>query len=116
MENTMDKLRDEMAKKSDHPGVSVLGEYFTARLMADQSVGEKLGDAGKTLEGAFGAIRSYAQKHQKGGCAFVPPEKAFAIACEYYGIPYEAAGMQVEERKEEKNAADDLDLDALMGL
>ena len=115
MEKTMDKIRDEMAKKSDHPGVSVLGEYFTARLMEDQSLGDKLGAEGKTLEGAFGQIRKYAKEHQKGGCAFVPPEKGFAIACEYYGIPYEAAGS-TEGKKPKEAAADDLDLDALMGI
>lgn len=112
-DKAMDRIRDEMAKKADHPGVSILGEYFTDRLQKDSGIGEKLMAEGKTLTGAFDEIRRYAEKNRGGNnWAFVPPEKGFAIACGYFGIEY---GEAEEKKKEKKIETDDLDLDALLG-
>ena len=117
-ENAVDRLRDELAKKHDHPGVAVIGEYLTGRLNADHSLAEKIAADGKTIEGAFEAIRAYARKIQKGGFAYVNPEKALEIACEYYGIHPEKTDTQTFAHKPAPAAPanDGLDLDALLGL
>ena len=115
-EIAMDRLRDEMAKKSDHPGVGTVGEYLTARLSADRSLADKLAAEGKSIEGAFDAIRDYASKHRNGkGWAYVPPEKAMEIACEYYGIHAEKSGAQTLAHQAQPSD-DGLDLDALLGM
>lgn len=118
-EKAMDALRDEMAKKHDHPGVTVIGEYLTGRLQADRGLAGKLAAEGKTLEGAFEMIRKYARDHRNGQtCVYVPPEKALEIACGYYGIPWEKAEAQTPAHEPEKAGAPDegLDLDALLGM
>ncbi len=41
---------------------------------------------GKNIKGAYEAIRDYAKKHKgTDGCAYVPPETAYAVVMEYYG-------------------------------
>lgn len=119
-EKAVDRLRDELAKKSDHPGVSVIGEYLTGRLNADRSLADKICADGKSIEGAFDAIRDYASKHRNGkNFAYVPPEKALEIACEYYGIPAEKTDAQTSAHKPAPSAPasdDGLDLDSLLGL
>ena len=117
-ENAVDKLRDELAKKSDHPGVAVIGEYLTGRLNADHGLADKICADGKSIEGAFDAIRKYASDNRKGkNWAYVPPEKALEIACEYYGIPKDGEKPHTQTFAQPPAPADDgLDLDSLLGL
>ena len=116
-ENAVDRLRDEMAKKHDHPGVAVIGEYLTGRLNADHGLADKICADGKTIEGAFDAIRDYASKHRSGKAwAYVPPEKALEIACKYYGVPAERAGNTQTFAPQAAPSDDGLDLDALLGM
>ena len=115
-ENAVDRLRDELARKHDHPGVQVIGEYLTGRLNADHGLADKICADGKTIEGAFEAIRDYASKHRSGKAwSYVPPDKALEIACEYYGIPAEKTDAQTLAPRTSP-ADDGLDLDALLGL
>lgn len=83
----MDRLRDEMAGKHGNPGVQIIGEAMTRMLQLSPETAEAVGAEGKTLAGAFAAVRSWAEKHQTGGCCFVPPAQAVKIVCEYYGLP-----------------------------
>lgn len=105
---TIDKIRDEMAKKHDHPGVAMIGEYVTERVTAGADIPE-----GKTLEGAFAEIRKYAEKNKTGNFAFVPPEKAYEIVDKYFGFgareekPVEVVAMPTD-------TMDDLDLDKML--
>ena len=117
-EEAVDRLRDEMAQRANHPGVAVIGEYLTDRLQRDHALAEKLVAKEKTLAGAFDAIREYASKHKNGSnWAYVPPEKAFAIACEYYGIDADGEKKAAQTLAETPPPADDgLDLDALLGM
>ena len=119
-ENAVDRLRDELAKKHDHPGVQVIGEYLTGRLNADHGLADKICADGKSVEGAFNAIQAYASKNRNGKrWAYVPPEKALEIACEYYGIPAEKSDAQTSAHKPAPAAPpsdDGLDLDALLGM
>lgn len=105
----IDRIRDEMAKKHDHPGIAMIGEYVTERVTAGAAIPE-----GKTLEGAFAEIRKYAEKHKTGQFAFVPPTKAYEIVDGYFGF-----GKQAEKLAEAGamplDTKDDLDLDALLG-
>lgn len=100
----IDKIRDEIAEKHDHAGVVMIGEYVSQRI----SGGGKLED-GKTLEGAFNAVKAWAEKHKTGNYCFVPPETAYKIIDEYFGFSQAAA------EKESPKQADELDLDALLG-
>ena len=117
-ENAVDRLRDELAKKSDHPGVAVIGEYLTGRLNADHGLADKICADGKTIEGAFEAIRDYASKHRNGKAwAYVPPQKALEIVCEYYGIPADGEKSHAQTLAHQEAPSDDgLDLDALLGM
>lgn len=104
----IDRIRDEMAKKHDHPGVVMIGEYVTERVTAGAAIPE-----GKTLEGAFAEIRKYAEKHKTGNYAFVPPAKAYEIVDGYFGFG-RPAEKQVEVAAMPTDNMDDLDLDALL--
>lgn len=86
-EQAMDKLRDEMAGKHGNPGVQIIGEAMTRMLQLSPETAEAVGAEGKTLAGAFAAVRSWAEKHKTGDCCFVPPAQAVKIVSEYYGLP-----------------------------
>lgn len=104
----IDKIRDEMAQKANHPGIAMIGEYVTERVSQGAAIPE-----GKTLQGAFDAIHQYASKHRTGNYAFVPPAKAYEIVDSYFGL-----GAREEEPRPAAPpaaVADDLDLDALLG-
>lgn len=105
----IDKIRDEMAQKSGHPGIVMIGEYVTERIARGAAIPQ-----GKTLQGAFDAIYQYASKHKTGNYAFVPPEKAYEIVDGYFGFGAQAKKPQAAA-PEPVSAADDLDLDALLG-
>ena len=124
----MDKLRDEMAAAKDDSSIAVLGEYMTERLLGDEALAGAVLAKGKTLAGAFGAIKEYARKHQKNGFACVDEETAYKVMCEYYGIEastphpalcatFPSRGRQTGEASNHPQALarDALDLDALLG-
>lgn len=110
-DRAMDKIRDEMAKRADHPGIAAIGEYMTERLQADESLAENVLNEKKTLLGAFDSIRAFAQKNKTGNYCCVPPEKAFRLVCDYYGIQTQHAETQAPAGPD-----DALDLDALLGM
>ena len=60
-------------------------EYLTGICVAD-AVAEKIMEKGKSLQGAFEAMRDIAKKRQVQGCAYIPPEEGFEIIRNYYGI------------------------------
>ena len=86
-EKVMDKLRDEMAAKHGDAGIQIIGEAMTRMLRLSPDTAEAVGTEGKTLAGAFAAVRSWAEKHKTGNSCFVPPAQAVEIVCEYYGLP-----------------------------
>ena len=122
MENAIDKIRDEMAKKANHPGVSILGEYFTSRLQKEPEIAGLILQKEKTLEGAFNAIYDFAKKNRGGkNYAFVPPKQGLEIACQYFGLKFDGeANPYFAEAKQESAPAkpeeDELDLDALLNM
>lgn len=77
--SAMDKIRDEMAK-SKGGKLAFLGEGMTALLSIHPEYGEKIAQAGKSLEGCLDAIRRGA----KGGVS--DPMASTKAICEYYGI------------------------------
>lgn len=104
----IDRIRDEMAKKHDHPGIVMIGEYVTERVSKGAAIPE-----GKTLAGAFEAIHQYAKAHKTGNYAYVPPEKAYEIVDGYFGFGKQAE-KPVEVGAMPEDAVDDLDLDKLL--
>lgn len=111
----VDKMRDELAQKADHPGVATIGEYLTYRLQREPGLAGQILQEDKTIEGAFTAIRDYARKNQKNGWCYVPPDKALALACEYFGIPADGAKADAQTLAPAAPADDGLDLDRLLG-
>ena len=103
----MDRIRDEMAQKHDHPGIAMIGEYVTRRLEQGETLAE-----GKTLAGAFDAIYTYAKAHKTGNYAYVPPEKAYELVDGYFGFGRQAAPETVKVT--EPAQPDELDLDKLL--
>ena len=116
-QHAMDKIRDEMAGKEKNPGIQFLGGWLTGKLTQHPEIAASILDKQKTIEGALGEIRKYAEEHRTGNFAFVPPETALDIVGKYYGIetaeeePQAPAPAKPERRAE----PDDLDLDALLG-
>lgn len=114
----MDKIRDEMAAKSGHMGVQAVGQFITLLLQSSPETAGQVLQEGKTLEGAFGEVRKWAEGHKNGSYAFVPPDKADELVRGYYGISVgkeetqAPAAPAVPARRAEP---DDLDLDALLG-
>lgn len=118
----VDRIRDEMAKEANHPGIQFLGGWLTGELEKRPELAEKLLEEKKSVKGAFEEIRSYASKHKTGNFAFVPPEQATQIVAGYYGFDIQAqqneepqalAPAVEPEPKPEKAAA--FDLDELLG-
>ncbi len=119
LDHAMNKLRDEMAAKADHPGIQEIGSYMTARLMDRQEDAGQVLAEGKTLTGAFEAIHAYASKHKTGNFAYVPPEQAFKLVAEYYGIDEYEQKQNPQALADLKLAAAsegglDFDLDAML--
>jgi len=112
----IDRIRDEMAAESNHPGIQFIGGWLTGEITKRPELAEKLLDEKKTVKGAFEQIRSYASKHKTGNFAFVPPEKALEIVGEYFGIDAEAEPQALAPNPEPVSNPDDFDLDALLGL
>lgn len=103
-EKVMDKLRDEMAAKHGDPGIQIIGEAMTRMLRLSPDTAEAVGTEGKTLAGAFAAVRSWAEKHKTGNSCFVPPAQAVEIVCGYYGIqPFDLLARAVRELMMEQN-------------
>lgn len=138
----MDKIRDELAGNSN-PGVQMIGEAMTALLMAEPELSDKILKEGKTLAGAFNAVKDYASKNKTGGFAIVLPAKAAEIVAKYWDIDIAAMKRAVlaaemesmgermtndiatgkatvkdamqEYSRSAKSMAASLDLDALLG-
>lgn len=111
----MDKIRDEMAKNSGNPGIQFLGEWMTEQLESTPAIAEKVLQNGKTLAGAFGEIRKYAESHKSGSYAFVPPAKALELVSAYYGLDALPEKAETQAPAPVPQEPDDLDLDALLG-
>lgn len=136
-DRAMDKVRDEMAGSKTSPEVAAVGEIVTAMLQARPGIAGAILGKGKTLDGAFKAMREYAEKNRKGSSSFaMGPATAQAVICGYYGFTVEepvAVGMYAGaegtgNRGQETGMAaeaqtladvpepvDPFDLDALMG-
>ena len=78
----MDSVRDEMAATKDR-AVEQLGELMTVFLTAHPDAEAQ---EGKTLSGAYEALREAARKGQKGGCYAMADGEALRLSLTYYGI------------------------------
>lgn len=110
MPMVIDIVRDGMATQHSR-GIGLLGELLTEWLLSHKAQAEQVVE-GKTLSGAFDAIKDAARK-QGGSFGVIDDQEAMHIALSYFGIKgTEASGDAV---KPGKPTADALDLDALMG-
>lgn len=117
----MDKVRDEMAKGTD--AVCMVGDIVTLYLQSEPANAEKILQDGKTLKGAYGAMRDYARKERK---ECIAPDEAAEHIAKYYGMKparimdmWQAVKDEQPQEKAKPQAraeADDLDLDALLGF
>lgn len=110
MPMVIDIVRDRMATAKAR-SVSVLGEVLTEWLLAHKAEAEQVVE-GKTLSGAFEAIKGEARK-QGGNCGVLDDREALRIALIYFGIT--CVDASAEPVKAPKPAADALDLDSLLG-
>ena len=86
MEQAMDKLRDEMAQKSDNGYVQVVGEYVTTYLLTHPAAASAITDEGKTIEGSLQAAKEAAKKKAQNGVAVMPDAEVYAEVLKYYGL------------------------------
>ena len=120
-DKAMDKLRDEMAQEKSS-AVKMAGEMITLQLMADHGNAEKILADGKTIKGAYDAMKEHARKNR---LECIPPDEACDIFAEYYGFTKLSfdeiwsavkSGQKAKPQAPAKAGLDDLDLDALLGL
>jgi len=105
----IDAIRDGMAKEHEDPAMAQLGELLTDWVTRNHAGERDVGN--KTLSGAMGAMRTEAQKRQKGGCGCVSDAEGLKIALGYFDITGEGTASAPA-----RPAADDaLDLDTLLG-
>ena len=109
-DRAMDRLRDEMAKNGARY-VAVVGEYLTEYLARHRECAGKILAADKTIAGSLSAMEAEARKVKNGNVAILDDETAFGVVMRYYGIEREAAPAKAEPAE-----ADDLSLDALLGV
>lgn len=103
----IDAIRDGMAKEHEDPAMAQLGELLTDWTTQHQAGERDIGN--KTLSGAMSAMRTEAQKRQKGGCGCVSDAEGLKIALGYFGVAGgESAAVSVKP-------TDALDLDTLLG-
>ena len=123
-DQAMEKIRDEMAKHAEHPGIAAIGEFFTQQLQRNPALAGQLMQKDKTLHGAFRALEQAARARAKGkgGCIVISDAEGFGIAADYFGIGAmdmeiapAAAGTDAAILPAEATSSDDLDLDALLG-
>ena len=117
----MDKIRDEMAKAKD--AVCMVGEIVTLYLQSEPANAEKILQDGKTLAGAYGAMRDYAREKRK---ECMTTDEAAEHIAKYYGMePAKLMDMwqavkdeqpQAKAKPQARADADDLDIDALLGI
>ena len=121
----MDLIRDELAKETGNPGLTLLGEYLTERLRQDPGIAAAVLKFPKPVTAGFEAIRNHARKIAKGGWACVDDKTGFGIACKHWGIPEDgetppppmaAPPLTGETKRAQALAHDALDLDALLGV
>ena len=105
----IDAIRDGMAKEHTDPAMVQLGDLLTDWATQHQAGDRDVGS--KTLSGAMGALRTEAQKRQKGGCGCVSDAEGLKLALGYFGITGEALTTAPTSTK----VADALDLDELLG-
>jgi len=101
----IDAIRDGMAKEHADPAIVQLGDLLTDWVTRNHSGDRDIGS--KTLSGAMSALRSEAQKRQKGGCGCVSDAEGLKLALGYFDV--------AAEEPASPKAADVLDLDALLG-
>lgn len=108
--HAMDKIRDEMAKHHDNPAICAVGDIVTRLLQADPAAETAVAAKGKTLHGAYDAMREHARAHKTGDCYYMPPDEAERIIRAYFGIPADTAAAPAPTPE-----PDPFDLDALLG-
>ncbi len=86
MDQAMDKLRDEMAKKPDNSYIQVIGEYITTYLLTHPAAAPAIMAEGKTIEGSLLAVKETARKKQHNSVAVLPDAEVYAEVLKYYGI------------------------------
>lgn len=80
----IDCIRDEMAA-AKNGYIGTLGELMTEYLRLHP---EAEASEGKSLQGAYSALRSTALKKQKGGFYAMPPKELFVGLMDYFGFPH----------------------------
>ena len=129
-EAAIDAIRDEMASNTQDVSIGVVGEFMTRMLMQRPEIADTIMAEGKSLKGAMGAMKEYAQKHRTGSYAAVDFFTGIGIVIEYYGIEklsnseimtigFSAIGMDAPQEPEapaRKTAkdSDEFDIDALL--
>ncbi len=102
--NKRDKAIAKMTKECQGKDYLIpFEEYLTG--ICNEHIAEKILAEGKSLQGAFDAMKDIAKKRQVNGCAYIPPEEGFEIIKKYFDIQDE----DMEVTKEETEVIDILD-------
>lgn len=88
-DRAIDRVRDEMAKHHDNPGICAVGEVLTALLAAAPEYAAAMLDDKHNLKGAYEALEAYARQQytkNRRNCVYVPQDTAERVILEYYGL------------------------------
>lgn len=83
----------EQMMKNQEAYIVAIEEHLT-NICTNEKIAQKLLAEGKTVDGAFNAMKKKAEKAAKNGSACFRDEEGFQIVEEYYGITEEDKGAR----------------------
>lgn len=126
MENEMiakavDKIDSEAAKAAEKNKALATAYDAVASMLRDAVRGNARAcecclDAAKTVEGAYGAMRSAAEKKKSGNCVVIAPDEAFGIIAKYYGFDAAEAAESAKNTESQAIANPGGDVESLFDL
>lgn len=84
-EQAIMKINTEMQKDPNNTYLEIIGHYVIDRC-ADEAVAASVMAENKNLSGAASAVRSAAQKNQKGSCGVLKDSEVFDAIDLYFGL------------------------------
>lgn len=99
LDKAMEKIRAEMAEKTDNPYVQTIGKMLMAHLEERPEHADALLAENKTILKSLDVMRRYAQNIQVQGVAVVPDEVGHAIVLQFFGC-WDGAPIEIPAEPE----------------
>lgn len=107
------KLDNEIEKEKNNI-IQVIGNFMVQHITDFPEDAELVLAEGKSLKGAYEAMRKAAEKVKVGNCAVLSDDEGFRIVREYYGVGNKSASSKEVVEKKAADKRLNLDLDDLL--